>query len=210
MIAVTDRQFQVADYVQRGYTNKEIAKELGITERTVKAHTHNLYTRLSIPKDHIRRVKLATLMRNGDLCNFTEEQNSQTKNSQWPGSSLLVRKTKTSDHISAQQNTSSKITSELYSTSSDSATELSSRCGTNRDMMINPIIAATVAQEYCMPSYTQDGGIAVAFFKGMQNQIEFCIPVSTEQEAIALAIRFQEIFCKAIARYQELDKCVTG
>lgn len=70
---------------------------------------------------------------------------------------------------------------------------------------MNPIIATTVAQEYCMPSFTQDGGIAVAFFKGMQKDIEFCIPVSTESEAAALAIRFQELFVKAIQRYEELN-----
>lgn len=71
---------------------------------------------------------------------------------------------------------------------------------------MNSIIAATVAQEYCMPSYTQDGGVAVAFFEGMQQDIKFCIPVANEHEAVALAIRFQDMFCRIIARYEELNK----
>jgi len=36
---LTDRQHQVALAVERGLTNEEIAAELGISPRTVKAHT---------------------------------------------------------------------------------------------------------------------------------------------------------------------------
>jgi FixJ family two-component response regulator len=45
---LTRREFQVFERVARGRLNKQIAYELGCTERTVKAHRHNLMEKLGI------------------------------------------------------------------------------------------------------------------------------------------------------------------
>ncbi|TML64653.1 MAG: helix-turn-helix transcriptional regulator [Actinobacteria bacterium] len=46
---LTERQRQVARGVARGLTNDEIGAELGISPRTVKAHTDNLRRKLGVP-----------------------------------------------------------------------------------------------------------------------------------------------------------------
>ena len=45
---LTPRELQVFERVARGRLNKQIAHELGSTERTVKAHRHNLMEKLGI------------------------------------------------------------------------------------------------------------------------------------------------------------------
>jgi DNA-binding NarL/FixJ family response regulator len=45
---VTDREQQVALLVLESNSNKEIAKELNITERTVKAHMHNMFEKFEV------------------------------------------------------------------------------------------------------------------------------------------------------------------
>jgi DNA-binding NarL/FixJ family response regulator len=47
---LTDRQHQVALYVERGLTNEEIGVELGIAARTVKAHTDAIRWKLGVRK----------------------------------------------------------------------------------------------------------------------------------------------------------------
>lgn len=60
--ALTPRELEVLACVGRGMENKEIAEELGITERTVKAHVTNLLAKLDCPN----RVSLAIYaVRNG-------------------------------------------------------------------------------------------------------------------------------------------------
>jgi hypothetical protein len=68
---------------------------------------------------------------------------------------------------------------------------------------MNPVVAVTTAQEFVQPAVTQDGGFAVAFFN-RDMKMEFCIPVDSEEEAVALAIRFQTMMCQVIERYQKL------
>ena len=63
-------------------------------------------------------------------------------------------------------------------------------------------MAVTVAQEYCMPAYTQDGGTAVAFFN--RHEMIFCIPCANEAETVALAARFQDLIVRAMDRYEML------
>jgi DNA-binding NarL/FixJ family response regulator len=45
---VSPRELQVAALVGRGLSNKEIARELGISEGTVKLHVHNLLIKLGV------------------------------------------------------------------------------------------------------------------------------------------------------------------
>lgn len=47
-VLLTDRERQVALAVARGASNKEIARELGITERTVKAHAGAIFEKLGV------------------------------------------------------------------------------------------------------------------------------------------------------------------
>lgn len=47
---LTRRETQAVAYLCRGFTNKEIADELGIREDTVKKHLHNVYGKLGIQR----------------------------------------------------------------------------------------------------------------------------------------------------------------
>ena len=60
---VTDREREVLAYLSTGADNVQIAKALGITERTVKAHVSNLYRKLRMKN----RVELALLARQHGL-----------------------------------------------------------------------------------------------------------------------------------------------
>jgi RNA polymerase sigma factor (sigma-70 family) len=46
--SLTPRERQVFDRVARGRMNKEIARELGTTERTIKAHRHNVMEKVQV------------------------------------------------------------------------------------------------------------------------------------------------------------------
>jgi len=56
---LTDRQREVARAIATGASNKEIARQLGITERTVKAHVGAILSKLEVPD----RLRLALLFR---------------------------------------------------------------------------------------------------------------------------------------------------
>ncbi len=45
---LTDRELEVLTAVTKGDRNKEIARDLGVTERTVKAHLTNVYNKLGV------------------------------------------------------------------------------------------------------------------------------------------------------------------
>jgi NarL family two-component system response regulator YdfI len=47
-IPLTERELQVLTAVARGDRNKEIALQLGVTERTIKAHLTNIYNKLGV------------------------------------------------------------------------------------------------------------------------------------------------------------------
>lgn len=47
--ALTEREREVFGHVIRGRLNKQIADDLGITERTVKCHRHSITTKLGVP-----------------------------------------------------------------------------------------------------------------------------------------------------------------
>ena len=67
---------------------------------------------------------------------------------------------------------------------------------------MNAPLAVTVAQEFCMPAFDQAGGTVVAFFK--RQEMQFCIPTDNEQDTINLALRFQDLFVRAIERYESM------
>ncbi len=46
--ALTERETEVLRLVARGKRNREIADELGVTERTVKYHTANIFAKLGV------------------------------------------------------------------------------------------------------------------------------------------------------------------
>ena len=48
--ALTDRQQQVAEGIAEGLTNEEIANALGISPRTVKAHSDAIKLKLGVKK----------------------------------------------------------------------------------------------------------------------------------------------------------------
>jgi DNA-binding NarL/FixJ family response regulator len=45
---LTDREREVAQAVAEGASNKEVARQLGITERTIKAHTGAIFEKLGV------------------------------------------------------------------------------------------------------------------------------------------------------------------
>jgi DNA-binding NarL/FixJ family response regulator len=55
------RERQIVDLLLQGCDNSEIARDLNIAERTVKAYFNRMFLRFGI-KGGIKRVKLATLI----------------------------------------------------------------------------------------------------------------------------------------------------
>jgi len=45
---LTDRENEVLELIAYGFTNKEIADNLSISESTAENHIHNIYTKLGI------------------------------------------------------------------------------------------------------------------------------------------------------------------
>ena len=69
------REQKIVDLLLQGCDNSEIARDLNIAERTVKAHFNRLFLRYGI-KGGIKRVKLATLLYRRQL--WHERQGSTT------------------------------------------------------------------------------------------------------------------------------------
>jgi Response regulator containing a CheY-like receiver domain and an HTH DNA-binding domain len=45
---LTDREYEIVKWVVQGMKNKEIATQLGISEKTVKAHLNNIFSKLNV------------------------------------------------------------------------------------------------------------------------------------------------------------------
>ncbi len=56
---LTEREWEVAKAIAAGASNKEVARQLGITERTVKAHVGVIFSKLEVPD----RLQLALRIR---------------------------------------------------------------------------------------------------------------------------------------------------
>jgi DNA-binding NarL/FixJ family response regulator len=61
--SLTQRERQMAQAVSRGLRNREIAREFGISEETVKKHLATIYGKLAIPG----RVALAVHVLQGGV-----------------------------------------------------------------------------------------------------------------------------------------------
>jgi DNA-binding CsgD family transcriptional regulator len=126
------RERQIAELLLQGCDNEEIARQLNMARRTVKAHFNRLFLRFGITHG-IKRVQLATLLYRRQLClqpNATEtvfplNANTASLNSLPKDSRIATSPTK-----SEPRNTSSKTTSGSSMTNSDSGTALNSRSGT--------------------------------------------------------------------------------
>ncbi len=73
---VGPRERQIVELLLQGCDNSEIARDLNIAERTVKAHFNRLFHRYGI-KGGIKRVKLATLLYRRQL--WQEQQSSSVQ-----------------------------------------------------------------------------------------------------------------------------------
>lgn len=68
-IKITPRDHQVLQPLAQGCSNKDIARQLGISPRTVKQHLRTLFLRAGI-KEGRKRVRLATAVYvKEELCN---------------------------------------------------------------------------------------------------------------------------------------------
>ena len=61
------REQQIIELLLQGCNNAQIARDLNMIERTVKAYFNRLFTRFEIEDDN-KRVKLATLLYRRQLC----------------------------------------------------------------------------------------------------------------------------------------------
>jgi hypothetical protein len=131
-VRLAPREQQIADLLLQGCDNDEIGKELKMARRTVKAHFNRLFLRFGI-RDGVKRVKLATLLYRRQLCseaNAPENEVPANESAKLLNSSPKDLRTEKSLTQSEQQNTSSRTTSEPFTTNSGSGTESNSPSGT--------------------------------------------------------------------------------
>jgi DNA-binding NarL/FixJ family response regulator len=58
-LLLTAREYEVLNYVVKGYSNKDIAAKLVIELRTVKQHVHNIFAKLNL-ENRYQTVRVAT------------------------------------------------------------------------------------------------------------------------------------------------------
>jgi hypothetical protein len=116
------REQQIVDLLLQGCDNVEIAQQLKMAPRTVKAHFNRLFLRFGITSG-IKRVKLATLLYRRQLCSQaagteieTPTRENSVLSSLWPKGSRTVK----SPAQLERPNTLSKTIFASSTTSSDS------------------------------------------------------------------------------------------
>jgi hypothetical protein len=106
------REQQIIDLLLQGCDNSEIAHDLNIAERTVKAHFNRLFLRFGI-QSGIKRVKLATMLYRRQLWSEKQPAAADPANVNMPSSNLSPKAARTGKLRipSALPNTSSRIIS---------------------------------------------------------------------------------------------------
>jgi DNA-binding CsgD family transcriptional regulator len=131
-IRLGPREQQIAELLLQGCDNSEIARQLKIARRTVKAHFNRLFLRFAITGG-IKRVKLATILYRRQLCwenNVMETEHPVRESDRSSNLSPKGSRTVKSRTPSGRLNMSSRTTCESSMTSSDSGTGSSLRSGT--------------------------------------------------------------------------------
>jgi hypothetical protein len=98
------REQQIAELLLQGCDNTEIAAQLKMARRTVKAHFNRLFLRFGIDSG-IKRVKLATTLYRRQLCleeSATENESQTNENSELSNSSPKGSRTVRSQRSSAR------------------------------------------------------------------------------------------------------------
>jgi hypothetical protein len=129
------REQQIAELLLQGCDNTEIARQLKMAKRTVKAHFNRLFLRFGI-SGGIKRVKLATLLYRRQLCseaNVTGSAFPANENRESLSLSLKDSKTAKSPMPLAPPNTSLKTIYASSTTNSGSGTASNSPSGTKLD-----------------------------------------------------------------------------
>jgi len=85
------REQQIVELLLQGCDNAEIASQLKMARRTVKAHFNRLFLRFGITGG-IKRVKLATLLYRRQLCSQTTVMGPAPQGSAKTGSMSLSRR----------------------------------------------------------------------------------------------------------------------
>ena len=126
-VRLGQREQQIVELLLQGCDNDEIARQLNMARRTVKAHFNRLFLRFGI-SGGIKRVKLATLLYRRQLClekNVTESESPVSEKAKSLNLSPRDSKIKKLLTKSEPPNTSSRIISESSTTSLDSGIESS-------------------------------------------------------------------------------------
>ena len=90
-VRLSAREQQIVDLLLQGCGNEEIAKQLNIPRRTIKAHFNRLFLRFGI-RNGIKRVKLATLLYRRQLWMDGSGMESEPQRNANKGSSRLSPK----------------------------------------------------------------------------------------------------------------------
>src|SRR5690349_10172808 len=121
-VRLGQREQQIVELLLQGCDNDEIARQLKMARRTVKAHFNRLFLRFGITSG-IKRVKLATLLYRRQLClegNVTESEYPASERAELLNLLHEDLKIKKLPMRSELPNTSSKTICESSTTSSDS------------------------------------------------------------------------------------------
>jgi DNA-binding NarL/FixJ family response regulator len=59
-LLLTERERQIAALVRTGVSNKEIARQSGLREGTIKSHVHNIFRKLGV-RSRIELIRRLTL-----------------------------------------------------------------------------------------------------------------------------------------------------